>query len=375
MKYVAELRDPAAMRGLLDRIAARVTRPWTIMEICGGQTHAIVEHGLLDLLPPELHLVHGPGCPVCVTPVAVLERARRLALHPAVTLHTFGDMLRVPGAAGDLLDARAHGGDVRVVLSPLDAVRAAQAEPERTHALLAVGFETTAPTTALAVELAARLGLENLVVLASHVRVPPALAQLLGRRREDGAGGIDGLLAAGHVCTVEGFEGAYPELAARFGVPVVVTGFEPVDLLRGLLACVAQLEEGRAEVENAYARAVRPEGNPHARAAVERVFEIADVPWRGLGVLPAGGLALRPAFTRFDAAARFPDLAGPAEGPAEDPRCRAAEVLQGLLSPAACPELGRACTPEHPLGAPMVSTEGACAAYHRHRPVPLGRRP
>lgn len=359
MRYVDELRDPTAVEALGRAIRAAATRPWTIMEICGGQTHTIARYGL-EALIGDVTLVHGPGCPVCVTPLEVLERARLLALAPGVVLHTFGDMLRVPGAQGDLLDARSRGGEVRILSSPLDAVTRAREDPAREHVLFAVGFETTAPTTAAVIELAERLGVENLTVLASHVRVPPAIEALLARPDHR----IDGFLAAGHVCTVEGFDRDYPALAARFGVPIVVTGFEPVDLLRGVLACVRRLEAGEPVVDNAYARAVRPEGNPHARAAVERVFEVVDRPWRGLGVIAGGGLAIREAFTAFDAERRFALDVGAIEEPAA---CRAALVLSGRLSPLDCPELGRGCTPERPLGAPMVSSEGACAAYYRFR--------
>lgn len=360
MKYVDELREPLAMRHQLDRLERAMTRPWTIMEICGGQTHTIARFGIDALIPPRLELVHGPGCPVCVTPLALLEHARHCALAPNTTLHTFGDMLRVPGVHGDLLDARAHGGDVHVILTPLDAVRAAQAEPDRTHVLFAVGFETTAPTTAMAIELAARLDLGNFAVLASHVRVPPAIEAILSDPEQR----IDGFLAAGHVCTVEGFQRDYPGLTERFQVPIVVTGFEPVDILRGLLRCIEMLEGGEVRVDNAYPRAVRPEGNPLALATMQRVFRQVDFPFRGLGVLPHGGLAIRPELERFDAAHRLPFSASNLQEP---PECRAALVLQGRLAPLECPELGKRCTPEHPLGAPMVSSEGACAAYYRYR--------
>ena len=357
MKYLEEFRDAEAAERLLAALHRETTRPWTVMEICGGQTHTIARYGLEELIPQAISLVHGPGCPVCVTPLEVLEKARRLSLTPEVVLHTFGDMLRVPGANGDLLDARSRGAHVHVVLSPLDAVEAAQRDPDRTHVLFAVGFETTAPTTAMAVELARRLDLDNFCVLASHVRVPPAIEAILSSPEQR----VQGFLAAGHVCTVEGM-GDYPPLAERYGVPIVVTGFEPVDLLSGLLACVRELEAGRHEVLNAYPRAVRFEGNPIARAQIERVFEIVDRPWRGLGVIARGGLAVRPELARFDAERRFPLALGPMEEPAA---CQAGRVLQGLLAPVDCPEFGKGCRPDHPLGAPMVSSEGACAAYHR----------
>jgi hydrogenase expression/formation protein HypD len=385
MKHVDEWRDPTLLRALADRVAREATRPWTLLEVCGGQTHAFVRFGLLDLLPPTITMVHGPGCPVCVTPLDVLERARRIALRPEVTLCTYGDMLRVPGVHGDLLSARADGADVRVVSSPLEALDLARRSPDRLVVFLAVGFETTAPATAALIELADREALANLHVLAAHVRVPPALEALFAPDAnapttasafDPDAPRIDGLLAAGHVCTIEGTD-VYAPLAERFGIPIVVTGFEPVDLLRGVLACVRRLERGLTGVENAYARIVRPEGNPLARAAVDRVFSVADVPWRGFGVLPAGGLAIRERFAAHDATRRFalPLALGvdgavgeAADEPIREPTsCRAADVLRGRLRPLDCPELGRRCTPESPLGAPMVSSEGACAAYFSRR--------
>ena len=361
MRHVDAYRDPRAVRRLVDELHRATTRPWTVMEICGGQTHTIARYALEDLVGDAITLVHGPGCPVCVTPLEVLEKARRLALEPDVVLHTYGDMLRVPGLHGDLLDARAHGADVQIVLSPLDAVRAAARDPARHHVFFAVGFETTAPGTAMAIEHAARQGLERFSVLASHVRVPPAMDAILA----DPGGRVDGFLAAGHVCTVEG-DADYRDLSARHRVPIVITGFEPVDIVRGLLTCVRQLERGEAEVANAYERAVRPEGNPVARAAVRRVFAPRDAPWRGLGVVPRGALRIRPEYAPFDAERRFElDV----EAIPEPKACRANEVLRGLLAPLDCPELGVGCTPEHPLGAPMVSTEGACAAYYRYRRI------
>lgn len=361
MKYLDEYRDPATLRRLAEGIRRSASRPWTIMEVCGGQTHSILEHGLDELLEGAVTLLHGPGCPVCVTPAEVLDRAVALAERPGVTLASFGDMLRVPGTRGDLLAARARGGDVRVVYSPLDALRLAERHPEREVVLLAVGFETTVPPVAAAARAARARGLRNLSLLVSHVRVPPALEAIL----EVPDAGVEAFLAAGHVCTVMG-TAEYRPLAARFGVPIVVTGFEPVDLLAGVATAVAQLEAGKAEVANPYRRAVRPEGNPEARRLVDEVFEVTDRSWRGIGVLPRGGLALRPEWRGLDAAARFPDAApAPAAGPS---RCRAGEVLRGALRPDRCPEFGRACTPERPLGAPMVSAEGACAAYYRYRP-------
>ncbi|MGK4003582.1 hydrogenase formation protein HypD [Sorangium sp. So ce1036] len=359
MRYVDEFRDPARVRRVAEALDRAVTRPWTVMEVCGGQTHAIARYGLDALFPRGLSLVHGPGCPVCVTPLEVIEAARAIALTPGVILCAYGDMLRVPGARGDLLEARSRGADVRVVLSPLDAVRLAQASPDRHVVFFGVGFETTAPATAMAAELARRLDLGNFSLLAAHVRVPPAMALLLASP----SCRVQGFLAAGHVCAVAG-TGEYPAIAARFGVPIVVTGFEPLDILQGLWMLVRQLEEGRAEVENQYARSVPDEGNPAAREMVARVFEPADRPFRGLGVVPAGGLRIREAYARWDAERRFSLRLAPLDEPG---RCRAAEVLQGLLEPTACPEFGRGCTPDRPLGAPMVSTEGACAAYFRYR--------
>ena len=359
MKYVDEYRDPALAGRLLAEIRRTATRPWTIMEVCGGQTHTIVREGLDRLLPESITLVHGPGCPVCVTPAETLDRAIGIASRPGVTLCSFGDMLRVPGTAGNLLAARAGGADVRMVYSPLDAVALAAAEPSRTVVFFAVGFETTAPATALAVLRARAMGLANFRVLAAHVLVPPAMAAVLA----DPDCPVQAFLAAGHVCTVVGSR-PYEPLAARFGVPIVVTGFEPADLLEGILLAVRQLESGRAEVENQYARCVRPDGNPEALRAVETVYEPTDRAWRGLGVLPASGLRVRDGFADFDAERLFPaPPTAAAEGSGE---CRAGEVLRGRLRPDRCPAFGTRCTPEHPLGAPMVSSEGACAAYFRY---------
>ncbi len=358
MKHVDEWRDPARLRALADQLARETTRPWTILEVCGGQTHAFVRFGLHELVPPHLTMVHGPGCPVCVTPLEDLESARQLALRPEVVLCTYGDMLRVPGARGDLLSARAEGADIRVVGSPLDVLAIARAEPSRTVVFFAVGFETTAPASAALVELADLEGLANVALLTAHVRVPPALDALFA----DEDHRVDGLLAAGHVCTVEGLA-AYHELARRHRRPIVVTGFEPVDLLRGLLACVRRLERGEIGVDNAYTRVVREGGNPEARAAVARVFAVGDVPWRGLGVLPGGGLRLRGPHAARDATRRFGLPLAPLD---ENAACRAADVLRGRLRPTDCPEHGTRCTPDHPLGAPMVSSEGACAAYAAH---------
>lgn len=362
MKFLSEFRAPAHVHALAARIAARVTRPWTIMEVCGGQTHAIVRFGLDQLLPPQLELVHGPGCPVCVTPQAVLDAAIALAASEPVTLCVYADMLRVPGGEGDLLSAKARGGDVRISNSPLEALALARALPERELVFLAVGFETTAPAGALAVLMAEQLGVDNFSLLVSHVRVPPALEALLAAPDSR----IDAFLAAGHVCSVMGTD-EYPPLSAAHGVPIVITGFEPTDVMLGVLHAVEQLETGRAVVENAYSRAVRPEGNPAARAAVSQVFECVDQTWRGIGVIPGSGFGLRERYARFDARKRFASALRSVPVYERASRCIAGDVLSGRCRPDSCPEFGTGCTPSTPLGAPMVSNEGACAAYFRYR--------
>jgi hydrogenase expression/formation protein HypD len=359
MKYVDEFRDGDLVRSWAARIAQTMTRPWTLMEICGGQTHAIVKYGIDSLLPPGLELVHGPGCPVCVTPESSIESALELAARPEVIFCSFGDMLRVPGISRNLLMVKADGGDVRTVYSPLDALEIAAANPQRQVIFFAIGFETTAPANAMAVFEARRRGIANFSLLVSQVRVPPAIAAILG----DPDNRIQGFLAAGHVCAVMG-TAEYPPLAGQFRTPIVVTGFEPLDLMQGIHACVSQLESGRHEVEIQYRRAVRPTGNPAAQAMLAEVFEPIDKDWRGLGVLPQSGLGLREAFAEFDAEKRF---ALAPRGPVPDRGCRAGEVLRGLLKPNQCPAFGGQCTPEHPLGATMVSSEGACAAYYRFR--------
>lgn len=367
MKYLDEYRDAAAAHRLLDAIARATTRPWTLMEVCGGQTHSLLRHGIDRLLPAQIELVHGPGCPVCVTSIALIDKAIEIALTPGAILTSFGDMLRVPGTTRDLQAARAAGGEVRMVYSPLDAVKLARENPEREVVFFAVGFETTAPTTALAVLQAHRAGLRNFTLLVAHVRVPPALRAIL----EAPGNRVQAFLAPGHVCTVMGFD-EYIALTERYRVPIVVTGFEPIDLLQGILQCVTLLEAGRAEVENAYARSVRREGNERAQRILGEVFGVADREWRGLGCIPRGGLALRPAYAAFDAEARFGaargDTAAPDAGaPIAKSECIAGLVLQGVKKPVECPAFGTTCTPEHPLGAPMVSAEGACAAYYRYR--------
>ncbi len=358
-KHLDEYRDPVLARRLLAEIAEVARGRWVIMEICGGHTHAIIRHGIDLLLPEQLELVHGPGCPVCVTPVALIDKALALARRPGVVFTSFGDMLRVPGSRESLAQIRARGGDVRPVYSPLEAVNLAAENPDRQVVFFAVGFETTAPGNALAVQQAARLGLTNFSLLVSHVLVPPAISALLAAPDNR----IQAFLAPGHVCTVEGLE-AYEAIAARYRVPMVPAGFEPVDILAALLLLVRQLEEGRAGVENEYRRSVRPEGNPAARRAVEQVFEVCDRNWRGLGEIPASGLRLRPEFAAYDAENKF-ELEG-IEG-REATMCISGAILRGEQKPPQCPAFGRECTPANPLGATMVSNEGACAAY-MHRP-------
>ncbi|MCR4415599.1 MAG: hydrogenase formation protein HypD [Thermoguttaceae bacterium] len=359
MKYVDEYRDPAQVRQLVERIRRITTRPWKIMEVCGGQTHSIVRFGLDELLPKEISLIHGPGCPVCVTPIEILDQAMAIAAKPEVIFCSFGDMLRVPGSRKDLLTVKSEGADVRIVYSPMDALALARKYPDRQVVFFAVGFETTAPANAMAVVQAARLGVKNFSILVSHVLVPPAIRAVLASPSCQ----VQGFLAAGHVCTVMGLD-EYRVLAAQYRVPIVATGFEPLDILQGVAMCVAQLEQGRFEVENQYARSVRAEGNRQAMRILAEVFEPAPRKWRGIGTIPASGLALRPAFAEFDAARRFGVAAMTADEPAE---CMAGEVLQGHRKPHECPAFGVACTPDRPLGAPMVSSEGACAAYYRYR--------
>jgi hydrogenase expression/formation protein HypD len=362
MRFLDEYRDPAGVEALVRAIHRRVTRPWTLMEICGGQTHTLIRSGLDRMLPETVTLVHGPGCPVCVTPLALVDRAIAIARHPGVIFTSFGDMLRVPGTERDLLSVKAEGADVRMVYSPLDAVRLAQRHPERPVVFFAVGFETTAPANAMAVRQAAVLGLDNFSILCSHVLVPPAMEAILGAPDNR----VQGFLAAGHVCTVMGFE-AYEGLAARHRVPIVVTGFEPLDLAQGIYLVVCALEEGRVGVENQYARSVSRPGNREAQRLMDEVFEVCDRAWRGVGVIPKSGLGLRPRYARFDAERRFEVAHVDAREPE---RCIAGAILRGLKKPHQCGAFGTDCTPDHPLGAPMVSSEGACAAYHRYARVP-----
>jgi hydrogenase expression/formation protein HypD len=359
MKYLDEYRDGDLTRVLLAEIQQVVTRPWVLMEVCGGQTHAILKSGLDRLLPPEIELVHGPGCPVCVTPLELIDKAIALASRPDVIFASYGDMLRVPGSKRDLFSVKAAGGDVRVVYSPLDSLEIARGNPDKTVVFFGIGFETTAPANAMAVVQAKAQGIENFAMLVSHVTVPPALIALM----ESPDVRVDGFLAAGHVCTVMG-SWEYEPLAARYKVPVVVMGFEPVDIARAILMCVKQLEEGRAEVENAYARSVERDGNRPAQAIINQVFEPCDRPWRGIGVIPQSGYRLRPAYAAYDAETRFPEVGAIATE--ESGICISGLVLQGLKKPNECLAFGQQCTPENPLGATMVSSEGACAAYYRY---------
>jgi hydrogenase expression/formation protein HypD len=356
VKYLSEYRDPDLARSLVERIKNTATRRWTLMEVCGGQTHTIVKQGIHEVLSDAVEMIHGPGCPVCVTPLEQIDRALHLASRPDVVFTSFGDMLRVPGSECDLLQIKARGGNVSVVYSPLDAVQLALANPEKEVVFFAVGFETTAPANAMAVWRAKELGVENFSVLVSHVTVPPAMVAIL----EDPDNRVQGFLAAGHVCTVMGWK-EYEPLADKYEVPIVVTGFEPLDILEGIWMAIRQLEDGRHEVENQYVRSVRREGNRPAQELVSRVFQPVDRGWRGIGTIPASGLGLRPELAAFDAERKFGLEGIHAQ---ESPECRAGDVLRGHLKPFECPAFGTLCTPETPLGAPMVSSEGACAAYY-----------
>ncbi len=356
MKYLSEYRDPEAVEKLLSEIRKAVTRPWTIMEVCGGQTHSLVKNGLLNLLPEQVQMVHGPGCPVCVTPLHLIDKAVYLAEEKRVILCSFGDMLRVPGSQKSLLEAKAAGADVRILYSPLEAVKLAQENPDREVVFFAVGFETTAPANALSVVHAQRLGLKNYSILASHVLVPPAIEAVLN----DESSVIQAFLAAGHVCTIMGLS-EYEPLVERYKLPIVVTGFEPVDLLQGILMAVRQLENGEHRLENQYARVVKPEGNPEAIKVITQVFEVSDREWRGIGTIPMSGYEVRESFAAYDANRKFVIATEKVE---ENKECIAGLVLRGQKKPHECPQFGKKCTPSMPLGAPMVSSEGACAAYY-----------
>lgn len=359
MKFRDEYRDSQAARRMIAAIARTVTRRWTLMEVCGGQTHSIVRFGIDRLLPDSITLLHGPGCPVCVTPVAYIDKAIEIASRPGVVLCSFGDMMRVPGTHGSLLGARSRGADVRIVYSPTEALDVARTEPQRTVVFFAVGFETTAPANAMAAIQARNEGIDNFCMLVSQVLVPPAIITILASPDNH----VNGFLAAGHVCTVMGYE-AYRPVAARFQVPIVVTGFEPLDILEGVYRCIAQLEQGRAEVENQYSRAVRRDGNAAAQAAIDEVFRVVPRQWRGIGEIPDSGLGLADAYSELDAQRRF----GPAGiEPEAGGDCLSGLVLRGERKPPDCPAFGKRCTPDHPLGVTMVSSEGACAAYYRYR--------
>jgi hydrogenase expression/formation protein HypD len=358
VKFLSEYRDQKAAEKLAQAIWKKTVRPWTIMEICGGQTHTIVKSGLEDLLPREITLVHGPGCPVCVTPIELIDKAVAIAMRPDVIFCSFGDMLRVPGSSKSLFDAKAEGAEVRIVYSPLDALKLARVNPDKQVVFFAVGFETTAPANAMAAWQADHDGIENFSLLVSHVLVPPAMEALLS---SDNCV-VQGFLAAGHVCTIMGFEEYFP-IAEKYKAPIVVTGFEPLDILEGILMTVSQLEEGRHEVENQYSRAVRREGNRAAQKTIAEVFEVRPREWRGLGEIPASGFQLRGRFQTYDANRRFPFTGVPAH---ESPDCISGLILQGIKKPHDCPAFAVKCTPENPLGAPMVSSEGACAAYYHY---------
>ncbi|MCL4709209.1 hydrogenase formation protein HypD [bacterium] len=361
MKYIDEYRDGRAARRYADLIARVAIKPWTIMEVCGGQTHAIVKFGIDELLPKTITLVHGPGCPVCVTSLELIDKAIAIASRPEVVFCSFGDMLRVPGSEKDLLSVKAAGGDVRIVYSPLDALKIARDNPNRQVVFFAVGFETTAPANAMAVYQAAQQNATNFSILVSHVLVPPAIEAILASPHNR----VQGFLAAGHVCTVMGYEEYYP-LAAKYHVPIVVTGFEPVDILQGVYLCIKQLEEGRAEVENQYTRAVQRAGNQPAQQLMREIFCVIPRKWRGVGEIPQSGLGLREAYAAFDAEKRFEVTDSVRE---ESSECLSGLVLQGVKKPHECPAFGVRCTPERPLGATMVSSEGACAAYYRYRRI------
>ncbi|MGX1971389.1 hydrogenase formation protein HypD [Streptomyces kronopolitis] len=367
MKYIDEFQDPELARRLLDDIRDTVTRPWALMEVCGGQTHTIIRHGIDQLLPDNVELIHGPGCPVCVTPLEVIDKALEIASRPDVIFCSFGDMLRVPGSDRDLFQVRSHGGDVRVVYSPLDALKIAQQNPHREVVFFGIGFETTAPPNAMTVHQARRLGIPNFSMLVSHVRVPPAIEAIM----TSPSCRVQAFLAAGHVCSVMGVQ-EYPELAERFKVPIVVTGFEPLDILEGIRRTVQQLERGEHTVENAYPRAVRPEGNPAAQATLADVFEVTDRAWRGIGTIPASGWRLSERYRDYDAEYRFSVEGITTREPAA---CRSGEVLQGLIKPHECEAFGATCTPRSPLGATMVSSEGACAAYYLYRRLGIPSTP
>lgn len=356
MKFLSEYRDPVLAKQILEEITKTVTRPWKIMEVCGGQTHSLVKNGILSVLPNEITMVHGPGCPVCVTPLHLIDKAIHLAEKKEVILCSYGDMIRVPGSEKSLLEAKAQGADIRILYSPLEAVNIAKDNPDKEVVFFAVGFETTAPANALSVLHAHKLGLKNYAILSSHVLVPPAIEAIMS----DEETLIDGFLAAGHVCTIMGMKEYHP-LAEKYNIPIVVTGFEPLDILQGILMTIKQLEEGRAEVENQYVRVVKEEGNANAKEVINEVFQVQDQFWRGIDVIPNSGWGIKESFKDFDAEYKFPLELVKAE---ENKECIAGLIMKGLKKPVECQHFGKKCNPQNPLGAPMVSSEGACAAYY-----------
>ena len=356
MKYLSEYRDPELAKKYLEEIKNTVSRPWSIMEVCGGQTHSLVKNGIIEMLPKDITMIHGPGCPVCVTPLNLIDKAIYLALDRGVILCSFGDMLRVPGSDKSLLEAKAQGADIRVLYSPLEAVKIAEENPDKEVVFFAVGFETTAPANALSVVHAKRQGLTNYSILASHVLVPPAIKAVI----DDEESRIDGFLAAGHVCTVMG-NSEYHPLSAKYNVPIVVTGFEPLDVLQGILMVIRQLEQSKSEVENQYSRIVREEGNLEAQKVINEVFEIRNQTWRGIGEIPNSGYGVREAYKDFDAAIKYEVNIAEAS---ENPECISGLIMKGIKKPFECSQFGKKCNPTNPLGAPMVSSEGACAAYY-----------
>ncbi|MBN2709900.1 MAG: hydrogenase formation protein HypD [Calditrichaceae bacterium] len=359
MKYIDEYRDPEKIKSILKEIETEVTRPWVIMEICGGQTHSIIKNGIDQLLPKNIELVHGPGCPVCVTPLELIDQALQIAARPDVIFTSFGDMLRVPGSNKDLFKVKSEGGDVRIVYSPLESLKIARENPDKEVVFFAVGFETTAPGNAMAVYQAAREHLKNFTELVSHVLVPPAIKALLSSPKNR----VQGYLAAGHVCAVMGWS-EYEPIAEQYKVPVVPTGFEPMDILSGILSVIRQLEKGEYKVDNQYARAVSKNGNEAAQKIINEVYEICDRKWRGIGVIPASGMCLKEKYADYDAGKKF----GVSNIETHEPEvCISGIILQGLKKPIDCPAFGKTCTPQHPLGATMVSSEGACAAYYRYQ--------